>query len=65
MRPGKEMDFIHDVCTRAMELRRRLVLPEGTESRTRKATRILIDDGLVRSVAADACGPFLRALQNP
>ncbi len=45
------MNFIHNVRTTAQKLRRVLVLPEGTEPRTIKAARILVDDSLVGSVA--------------
>lgn len=44
------MDFIHNVRARAKELSRNLVFPEGTEPRTQKAARILIDEALVGSV---------------
>ncbi|MBU8914238.1 MAG: phosphate acetyltransferase [Spirochaetales bacterium] len=45
------MDFIRSVRTTAQELRRVLVLPEGTEPRTIRAARRLVDDSLVGSVA--------------
>jgi phosphate acetyltransferase len=41
------MDFIATTHERARALKRRLVLPEGTEERTLKAARILKDQGLV------------------
>ena len=44
------MDFIANVRARAGELKRRLVLPEGTEPRTLQAARILVDDQLVGTV---------------
>ena len=44
------MDFIRDVRTTAKKLRRALVLPEGTEPRTIRAARVLVDDGLAGSV---------------
>jgi len=44
------MDFIHNVRTSARDLKRALVLPEGTEPRTIQAARILADDGLVGTV---------------
>ena len=44
------MDFIRDVRTTAKKLRRALVLPEGTEPRTIRAARVLVNDGLVGSV---------------
>ncbi len=44
------MDFISRTHERAKKLRRRLVLPEGTEERTLQAARILVDDGLAGAV---------------
>ena len=44
------MDFIENVHTKAKELRRNLVLPEGTELRTIQAARILLDEMLVGTV---------------
>ena len=44
------MDFIETVRSKAKELRRALVLPEGTEPRTLEAARILVDEGLAGSV---------------
>ena len=44
------MDFVQNVRTRARELQRVLVLPEGTEPRTIAAARILADEKLVASV---------------
>jgi phosphate acetyltransferase len=44
------MDFIRNVRTTAQELKRALVLAEGTEPRTIQAARRLVDDGLVGSV---------------
>ena len=44
------MDFIDNVRAQAKELKRRLILPEGTEPRTLRAARILLDEGLVGSV---------------
>ena len=44
------MDFIRDVRTTAKKLRRALVLPEGTEPRTIRAARVVVDDGLAGSV---------------
>ncbi|HKJ85117.1 MAG TPA: phosphate acyltransferase, partial [Spirochaetia bacterium] len=40
------MDFIETVRNKARELKRTLVLPEGTEQRTLQAARILVDEGL-------------------
>jgi phosphate acetyltransferase len=44
------MDFVKEMKAKAKSLRKRLVLPEGTESRTVKAARILADDRLAASV---------------
>ncbi len=44
------MDFIATMRERARGLRRRLVLPEGTEPRTIQAARILVDEGLAGSI---------------
>ena len=44
------MNFIHNVRVIALERRRTLVLPEGTEPRTIRAARRLVDDDLVGSV---------------
>ncbi|MDR2663733.1 MAG: phosphate acetyltransferase, partial [Treponema sp.] len=44
------MDFVQEMKAKAKSLRKRLVLPEGTESRTLKAARILADDRLAASV---------------
>jgi phosphate acetyltransferase len=44
------MDFVQEMKTKAKALQKRLVLPEGTESRTVKAARILVDDKLAASV---------------
>ncbi len=44
------MDFIETVRTRARELNRTLVLPEGTEHRTLQAARTLVDEGLAGRV---------------
>jgi phosphate acetyltransferase len=45
------MDFVKEMKAKAKSLRKRLVLPEGTESRTVKAARILADEQLAASVA--------------
>jgi phosphate acetyltransferase len=44
------MDFVANMKAKAKELKRKLVLPEGTEERTVQAARILIDEGLAQSV---------------
>ena len=44
------MDFIDNVRTKAKKLQRTLVLPEGTEPRTIRAARQLVDDGLAGKV---------------
>lgn len=44
------MDFIENVRTKAKELKRTLVLPEGTEPRTIQAARSLADDGLAGTI---------------
>ncbi|MCG8478079.1 MAG: phosphate acetyltransferase [Spirochaetales bacterium] len=44
------MNFVETMKTRAMELQRKLVLPEGTEPRTIEAARRLIDEKLAAEV---------------
>ena len=44
------MDFLDTVRTQARQLKRSLVLPEGTEPRTLQAARILMDERLAGSV---------------
>jgi phosphate acetyltransferase len=44
------MDFVKDMCQKAARLQKRLVLPEGTEPRTIKAARIVVDKKLAASV---------------
>jgi phosphate acetyltransferase len=44
------MDFIDKVRTKATQLQRTLVLPEGTEPRTIQAARILVDERLAGRV---------------
>jgi phosphate acetyltransferase len=44
------MDFVKTMRTKAASMRKRLVLPEGTEPRTVKAARIIIDEQLAASV---------------
>jgi len=44
------MTFVERMRKRAKELHKRLVLPEGTEPRTLKAARILLDEGLAESI---------------
>ena len=44
------MDFVNLMKTKARTMAKRLVLPEGTEPRTIKAARILIDEKLASSV---------------
>ncbi|MFW5688815.1 MAG: phosphate acetyltransferase [Spirochaetota bacterium] len=44
------MNFIETVRTKAHQLKRTLVLPEGTEPRTIQAARILVDEGLAGRV---------------
>jgi phosphate acetyltransferase len=44
------MDFIKDMKEKARSLQKRLVLPEGTEGRTVRAARIIIDEKLAASV---------------
>ena len=56
------MDFIENVRTKAKDLQRTLVLPEGTEPRTIQAARILVDDGLAgRVVLLGATGDVAAA----
>ncbi|MDR3335884.1 MAG: phosphate acetyltransferase [Treponema sp.] len=44
------MDFVKDMKTKAKSLQNRLVLAEGTEPRTVRAARIIIDEDLAASV---------------
>jgi phosphate acetyltransferase len=44
------MDFVKDMRAKAKSLKKRLVLPEGTEPRTLRAARIIADEGLAASV---------------
>jgi phosphate acetyltransferase len=44
------MDFVKDMREKAKSLQKQLVLPEGTEPRTVKAARILVDERLAASV---------------
>jgi len=45
------MDFVKVMKAKAKSLQKKLVLPEGTEPRTIKAARALMDEGLAKSVA--------------
>jgi phosphate acetyltransferase len=44
------MDFVKDMKAKARKLQKRLVLPEGTEPRTLKASRIIVDEKLASQV---------------
>ena len=44
------MDFVGTMKSKAASMRKRLVLPEGTEPRTIRAARIIIDERLAASV---------------
>ena len=44
------MDFVNTMKNKAASMRKRLVLPEGTEPRTIRAARIIIDERLAASV---------------
>jgi len=44
------MDFVKDMMAKAKSLQKKLVLPEGTEKRTIKAARILVDEKLASVV---------------
>ncbi|GHV60867.1 phosphate acetyltransferase [Spirochaetia bacterium] len=44
------MDFVKDMRAKAKSLQKKLVLPEGTEKRTIKAARIIVDEGLASLV---------------
>jgi phosphate acetyltransferase len=44
------MDFVKEMKAKARDLQKRLVLPEGTEVRTIKAARILVDERLASEV---------------
>jgi phosphate acetyltransferase len=45
------MDFVNEMKAKAKSMRKKLVLPEGTEPRTIRAARILTDEQLAASVA--------------
>jgi phosphate acetyltransferase len=45
------MDFVKDMCEKAQSMQKKLVLAEGTEPRTVKAARILIDRRLASQVS--------------
>ena len=44
------MDFVKEMLAKAKSMQKRLVLPEGTESRTVKAAQRIADEGLAASV---------------
>ena len=44
------MDFVKEMRAKAKSLQKKLVLPEGTEPRTVRAARGIVDDGLAGSV---------------
>ncbi|MDR2144290.1 MAG: phosphate acetyltransferase [Treponema sp.] len=44
------MDFVKDMKDKARSMQKKLVLPEGTEPRTIRAARVLVDDELAASV---------------
>ncbi|MDR0878974.1 MAG: phosphate acetyltransferase [Treponema sp.] len=44
------MDFVKDMRAKARDMQKRLVLPEGTEPRTVRAARIIVDERLAASV---------------
>jgi phosphate acetyltransferase len=44
------MDFVKDMRQKAKNMQKKLVLAEGTEPRTVKAARILVDEKLAASV---------------
>ncbi|MCL2879484.1 MAG: phosphate acetyltransferase [Treponema sp.] len=45
------MDFVQEMKNRARSMQKRLVFPEGTEIRTIKAARIMVDEKLAASVS--------------
>ena len=44
------MDFVKEMKAKAKELQKKLVLPEGTDARTIKAARLIVDEKLAASV---------------
>ena len=44
------MDFVKEMKAKAKELQKNLVLPEGTDARTVKAARLIVDESLAGSV---------------
>jgi len=44
------MDFVKEMRAKAKSLQKKLVLPEGTETRTIQAARIIVDEGLAAEV---------------
>ncbi|MDR2471374.1 MAG: phosphate acetyltransferase [Treponema sp.] len=55
------MDFVKETREKAKNLRKKLVLPEGTEGRTIRAARILVDEGLAAAVSLVGNGGAVRA----
>ena len=49
------MSFIESIRTSAKRNPMRLILPEGTETRTLQAARIILDEGLAASVTLIGC----------
>jgi phosphate acetyltransferase len=54
------MDFVKEMREKAKKLQKKLVLPEGTEPRTLKAARILVDEGLAASVTVVGAESLVR-----
>jgi phosphate acetyltransferase len=50
MQTGGYMDFVQTMKAKAKSMQKKLVLPEGTEPRTVKAARIIVDEELAASV---------------
>ncbi|GHU69373.1 phosphate acetyltransferase [Spirochaetia bacterium] len=55
------MDFVKDMRAKAKSLQKKLVLPEGTEPRTIKAARIIVDEKLAASVSLVGKGSEVKA----
>ena len=58
------MDFVKEMKAKAVSHKKKLVLPEGTEPRTVKAARILLDEGLAASVTLLGKEDSIRAVAS-
>jgi phosphate acetyltransferase len=56
------MDFVKDMRQKAKDLQKKLVLAEGTEPRTVKAARIIVDEKLAKSVTLVGSAEAVKAV---